>query len=313
MRVKKNYRIPTLLVLFLLTIFLGIGIYLYSYQQKQTSQVRKAYSPQKITLVNLTDNQASISWQTQQDLAGEILIGETSGFLKSNPHLKESAPKQNHLIVAKNLKPLTKYYYQINIGGQIYPQKPLEFKTGPKLLSQNNSSDFYKPIRGTVLDLSYQPLDNALVVFEAPGAAKLATLTTVAGNFILPTAEVRSQDLLRRVDLSQENKATLIITKNDLTSIVKIKLPPEKSLPSFILGQNLDLTTYNAPSTTPVDFTQNNPPSSDINNDGKINTLDLSMVRQGIEKNKYEKKLDLNEDGKVDKNDFDLVRQALQK
>jgi hypothetical protein len=321
-RFRKIYRIPTLFALTLIAIALGLGITVDYFNTKQQDELRSVYAPKKLTVTNLSDTKATITWQTGVPATGTVILGKDKNLSKqSTPDLRDlgsstsstpSAQKYlSHFIPLSKLEPNTTYYYQIKSEQLTYPKdNPLTFKTGPAL--NTDSLTINQPLIGNVVDPNLQPLNDALIFLDIPGAAQLATITTTSGSFILPLKELRTQDLQRSFDINTESDAQLVIVQGQHSSRNQIKLPPiEAALKSLILGQDLDLRSFQPPpqATTSalIETTK-----YDLNNDQKINALDISVIVQSIGKLPVNPQADLNDDGQVNQLDLDLISQQIQ-
>ncbi|MBI2022621.1 hypothetical protein HYS97_02145 [Candidatus Daviesbacteria bacterium] len=78
------------------------------------------------------------------------------------------------------------------------------------------------------------------------------------------------------------------------------------------LGKNINLRSYQRFSlirqeepTVPANL------SFDLNKDGRVNSLDLSIVVQNLGKSPKVLEADINKDGIVDQKDIDLIKQNL--
>lgn len=312
--IKKPFRIPTLLALTLLAIALGLGIFIDYYQDKINDQLRTIYSPKKLSLANISDSKAAITWQTDTKSTGEVLYGQTKNLDQKKSDIRDQItpqPRLSHFVELSNLAPNTTYYYQIKSQSELYPKQVLSFKTGPSLTMLESAE---KPLRGSLLNSFLNPLDDALVFLEIAGASRLVTFTNPSGNFILPLKDLRTKDLQRNFNLNEVKEAQITILQGQQLSTYKISIPvKEQSLQSLILGQNLDLTDFQeieVSSTSSAEIATTKV-KYDLNNDGKINAVDLSIVSQSIGKKPVNKTADLNEDGQVNLKDLDLIRNEL--
>lgn len=292
----SEIKIPTLLGLGFLVIGLALGVFFVTRNQLLIFKTQAAPEavPEKITVANLSANSVSIFWQTKEAVTGFIQAGTSNSLgLTFRDDRDTGVPKPHilHFVNLTNLQPDTTYYYKINSESNIYPNNtPLTFKTAP-----SSGSSFFQPIIGTIINTSLQPVDEAFVIIDAGQNKLLATVTKIAGNFILPLTLLPNPQ-------TPDFTADLIIFDAVKSSRVTLKLPAAKSLPPIVLGQDLDLTaSYNpSPSPTPA-FVY------DVNGDGVVNSLDLSTVYKNSGKNFKNPKADINQDGVVDDKDVKLL------
>lgn len=315
----KTTKIPTLLGLSLLITALVLGIFIYIYNQNVQTEQKELFTPSEVEVINLNSNQATIIWWTDKPTVGKVTFGTGNSLNQlqaDNRDISETRTRQVHFVTLRNLQPETSYKYQIISNGFNFPDKPLTFQTA-KALEESTSN---QPIRGSVLNTNLNPIDEALVFIRIENAAKMATFTSTAGNFIIPLKELRTADLSSPFPLNSTTPATLTIKKGNLQSEVQISLPLEDSqlLPPLTIGQNINLQdlliqapqSNNSGSATPVE-------SVDLNGDGKTNSLDLAIITQNNGKqvttitDEAIKKADINKDGTIDKKDSDLLLSSL--
>lgn len=301
-------KIPTILGLSVLVAGLVVGILLVT-QNQLFSLKTKAAKPlliEKVTVANITANSASIYWQTDQPTSGFIQAGQTNSLgLTFKDERDPQAPKPHHLHFATltNLNPDTTYFYKINSGANVYPQNsPLSFKTAKATASQDaqSSLNYGQPLIGTIVYENLQPVTEALVLLEIPGAQNLATITKIVGNFILPLANVYNQPVDNNTPLS----ATITVFDLQKSSKATLHLPIKTVLPPIVLGQDIDLTLVFASSSAQAKQQQT---SYDLNKDGVVNSLDLSLLIKNLGPNSKLKEADFNQDGIVDQKDINLM------
>lgn len=316
-------KIPTLLGLALLITVLVVGVFLFVYNQKIISQNRVRFAPKKIQIVNISDLQVSVIWQTDVPTNGAVSFGEGRNLTQTENDARDRIGPNNfiiHFVTLKNLKPDTTYNYQIISGGVEFFDKPQSFKTAKSLTdsSGTDKQNQTKPLRGTILNTNLNPIDEALVFLAIKGAQDIVGFTGTSGNFVIPLKDIRSSDLTSFVNLNTKTDATLTINRVGLESQVQLSLPvTDKPLPPLVIGQNINLKDYLTNQANQSKPAAEKPPVSnsekfDLNGDGKVNSLDLSVIVQNFGKNPKNKKADLNSDGKVDQDDIDLISAQMQ-
>ncbi len=301
-------RIPTILGLVLLLIALSLGIFIHIYNDTQLKKAKAITAPQKITVTNITENSASISWETNNPATGQVAWGETDSLgelARDDRDLSSPSPHNIHFITLKKLKDNTRYFYKVRSGLYFFPETSLQFKTAKKLAQNQNSQTLQNPIIGKVLSKDFQPIDETLIYLEFPGSQALATFTSIAGNFLLPLSNIRTKSLADPLSIPPKSQATLKVIKSDAASEAKILLPMQNQiLPPIVLGQNIDLTEIKASPSAQLK-------KYDLNGDGVVNSLDLSILFQNLGSTPKLKAADLNGDGVVDQKDVDLLKSAV--
>lgn len=314
-------KIPTILGMALLITAIVLGVMIYFYKQGITQKSELNSLPKKIQVVNLSDTSATIVWQTDQKSPGQIAYGPSQDLnMIKNDNRDKDEPKDHliHFVTLTGLAPNTKYYFKIKIGENFfYPDKSLDFKTASTLDESQNSS-LNKPIHGTILNTNLNPVDEALVFLKIDDAQDYATFTSTAGNFIIPLTLLRTKDLNSYYQLTQQTPALLFITRGELSSNVELSLPLENQvLPPLTLGQNINLKEFLKLQSQKASIQKQLEKSPDLvnkfdlNNDGKVNSLDLAKVIDLYNSKQTDKKADFNSDGAVNQQDIDTISQTL--
>jgi hypothetical protein len=307
-------RIPTILVLILLIFAISLGIALQIGDTKLSQEKKTQLIPIDELIVNISDHSATITWQTKIPSVGKIMDSKNNITTSDD---RGSHSQLTHFVTLKNLLPNTLYTYQIINDDQKYPDSPKTFKTGPNIPNPPSINNF--PVLGTILGQNLQPIDEALVFLTTEGNTIQGTYASVVGNFLLSLSDLRTADLNQSVSIDSETSATLTIKKDNQKSEIKIKVPLGNTyLPSIQLGQNLDLTNYQPPQSTYSASLDLNPAPKasprkfDLNNDNKINAVDLSVLVDYIKTKKYVPLADFNNDRALDQKDVDLLKPQVQ-
>lgn len=312
-------KIPTLLALTILSAVIVLGVSNYIFRERENFQLEKNLDLKKIQVVNVQDTSVSVIWQSTRPTQSIIVYGTNNlDLVQSNDLDKEQT---SHLVNLTNLTPNTSYKFKIKVGDNLYPQKEIEFKTGPVL---EKDPVLFPPIRGSILNENFEPVQKALVVLKIAGAQDVATITTQAGNFVLPLVNIRSADLKAYTSL-QNKEGKLHLIKNNKNSEIIITVPVTEPLPPLLINQNLDLRSYIASSSAQIVpfkevIVEKGSPLSkfDLNRDGKINAIDFSIIIDSFGKNPKDRNLlqryqniDFNNDEKIDQRDIDAIKRAL--
>lgn len=299
----NKFKIPTLLGLGI--IFLGItgGVYLVLREQAFVSQAAPNLTPRGITVTNITDDSAVISWQTNSAAPSFVAFGQNSpgGQTALDDRDTTPTPHLTHYVTLKNLLSKTSYQFKIN-SGKITSEIE-KFETATPITNQTG----FTPIIGSVLD-GDSPLEDGFVYLSLPDAT-IQSSAVKTGNFLIPLSQVRKADLSDIYPLTEGTVAKLTIRSDKGETEVLFRLKAtSNTLPPIKLGQNIDLTTDipSPPASNITDLSK-----YDLNEDGKINVADNATILQNLGKNPKNKKTDINEDGIVDQKDRNLMTQKL--
>jgi len=244
-------RIPTLFGLFVLLAGLASGVYLTLQNQTISSRAATETSPKSITITNVEDHSATISWQSSLPTPGFVTF--SGGLLENQTALDdrdENVPTSRalHHVTLKGLTPEATYQFKI-VSGK-FTSEARELTT-----EKSETPNGAKPIIGSVLD-GNDPLVEGIVYLIIDGTMTQSTVVKDLGNFIIPLANTRalhlgSQARIQVVSENNKRASAIFIIKDDI-----LPLPLK-------IGQDLDLTNTLGVSTF------------DKNKDGVINSFDL--------------------------------------
>jgi len=104
------------------SIILGIGIFsLAALLGFRILSSRAALSKaENVTISDVSQNTARISWSTQTGTIGAIKYGTSEGALNFYAPETVSSPTQNHSVELSLLSPGSVYYFQVQIGDEIF-------------------------------------------------------------------------------------------------------------------------------------------------------------------------------------------------
>src|SRR3989338_5916681 len=245
-------RIPTALAVFGVLVLLG-GLFLGT---RGLDEIKKVFvkadqeeaPSSKVNLANITDTSFTVYWTTGREVTGGVFYGSppelTGGIALDDRALTDPDAKYlTHFVRVGNLQPDTKYYFKV---GSVRPSfgntddggSPFAVSTGKSLAS----SVALDPVFGQARSAQKAPASGAIALWEAPGISPLATLVKTDGNYVLPIATARSQDLSQPIDPNStpSETITIIATAADKATITCTLGKGDRPLPDVSLGQTLD-------------------------------------------------------------------------
>jgi len=307
-------RIPTLLVLILIIAIIGLGLFIYFMNRTNNQKKIIEMNPQELLVANITDNSASVIWHTDKPVIGKVKINDNS---INDERDINTAPQErvSHFVTISNLAPQTDYQFHIEMNGLTYPDQPIKFKTiSTELNERSLQEQTYPPIRGTLLTQNQVPIEEGIIVLKLPNAIPKASYITTNGNYVLPLTKIITSDLSDIVRITDKLPATLEARKGQLASLIQLTLPVANQLAPVTLGKNENLIEFlSQPISTPLPLNfQQAELSFDLNNDGKVNTLDSSLITDLVQRRQFNQKADFNGDKTIDQKDLDLIKDQLQ-
>lgn len=311
-----HFRIPTVLGLGIIMIGLGAGVYLVSQPQNPLTQATLNTNPENVTISNITDQSATISWITKDPTNGFVRYGVSNTDQtalddkdKLNPSGK-TTEKVDHYVTISKLTPQTTYKLKINSNGTLYdiPNMP-SFTTAASSVNKNS----LPPLIGTVT-YSGLPLSQGFALLNIPGAVTQSAPITELGNFTIPLAKVYTQNKVDIFTITPETTAQLqIIAPSGVASATILLNNLQTPLPPISIGQqNLDFTNRPTPTPTPsaeeVLLKQ-----LDLNEDNIINAADEAILKRNFGKNPQNSNADIDNNGIVDQKDLNILRENFNK
>lgn len=298
-----RFKIPTILGLSIIILGIIAGIYLNLREQIFFTQAAPDPAPQNITITNITEDSATISWQTDSKIQSLLNFGQDNPDQSSAIDDKDkNTPSAyfTHHVTIKNLTPKTNYQFKITSGKII--SNVSKFQTAQPLAKKTD----FTPVIGSVLN-NDNPVNDGIAYLSIPGAITQSAQIKTGGNFLIPLSGLRKDDLSDSFPLIGDTTAKLTIVSNQGTAnfLFKPKAHPEP-LPPIKLGQSIDLTIPNLE-------------NYDFNEDGQINAADYAILSSCFGKKidaisvlgKSCIKMDINKDNKIDQKDLDLIIQKL--
>lgn len=239
---KNKAYIPfpiAIFIIFLLILFFSRLIHRQSTPLKATNKLLKRFE-----MTNLTYNQVTIVWQTEEKTTGFILYGDSpSKFSLAAFDERDTAANKNkflfHSVNLKNLLPEKKYFFVIVSNNQVIKKannEPFDFVT-PKFQLENRTPTF---IYGKIFQPNNLPLSEAIVFLSLKNHYLLSTMTKNSGEWLIPlTVVYDSKNLTARIPLSEEEAVVEIVGEDGLKTIIEGKINQMTPIPqSLIIGRN---------------------------------------------------------------------------
>lgn len=306
--ILTQIRFPTLLGLTLLLLGIGSGVYLTVQNQTVITQAAPDQTPQDIRISNIEPKSVTISWRTNTPVSAFVNYGENQFISNVAFDIRDQdnpGTRSLHYVLLKDLTPAITYQYKI-VSGKL-DNLPQEQFTTPAEVSQSD----LKPIIGNVLD-NNEPLSEGIVYLEIPGSILQSALVKNFGSFIIPINSITpTSEEIKIVAITSDNRQGSVTLKlsgdNQLTKPIKIGEDQIYVQDNFGTGEALGIAT------TFDQIGSQIASKFDLNEDGKINSLDYAYLLQNFGHSPKDKKADLNKDGVVNKKDQDIISGEINK
>ena len=251
---RKNIwdkKIPTLLGILVIAIGLGITTFLVNQTSFFGIKASPSKEPQNVRITNITDISFSVSYITDDSVAGSISYGTSTDVnqkaLDDKDQQSGNVANHNiHNITLTSLSPKTTYYFNITSGDQVYENNnaPFQVTTGPPL-SENPSDQ--KPITGKVI-LSDGTIPSEGILYVTTDNSQVISATIKSdGTYILPLNSLRNSDLSSYYNFNQNTILKMLVFGDSLTSNVTLSINQINPVPTITLSSDYNFTSNNEP------------------------------------------------------------------
>lgn len=254
-----NKRIPTLLVLFFLTISIGATSLLVNTNTRTIGKADEHLLPYNIQITNITDNSFTVTYVTSQVASGIILYGETAEgvYTAYDDRDKETGPLglyNNHHITVKNVLPQTTYFFSIKSDSAEFLDESVPFTvtTAASLIKKPQRME---NISGTVILNDYSK-DNGIVFVKSNGFQTLSEVVQVDGSYSVPLEGIKNEDLSSYATIAQDTPFDLLFVNHREKSKVAIRAGNTPAIPPVVLSKNYDFTFIASPTPIPTEHSR---------------------------------------------------------
>ncbi|MBI3954838.1 fibronectin type III domain-containing protein, partial [Candidatus Gottesmanbacteria bacterium] len=205
---RKPKKIPTLLALLIL--FAGIGSAVYFDQSSKTffSKAEQSSIPSNVHFTNISQSSMTISWLTSKAVTGIVEVTspdqDKHSFLDDLDTDNISRIHTTHNISLTNLTENTLYQVKImsGTGCQNTASCPIyQQKTSVKM----DAGAVLPPANGTIRTVDGNTVEGVLVYLIVGKSLPLSGRTDSLGRFVIPLNNLRSQDLLSRPKIADND------------------------------------------------------------------------------------------------------------
>ncbi len=241
---KNQGKIPTLVAV-LIACFVGL-LFLRIFSQTPPASKAEKKTLKRVEVANLSPNQVTVYWQTDQKGTGWVIYGTKENELnnvasderdistKKNPYL-------HHYALLKNLNENQTYFFKLVSDNKLITNtdnKPFNFNT-PKSATPFKGRE---PAYGKVIKPNGSPLEDTVVLIQMNNAFSFSTLTKSTGEWLIPINSVFEKDSYQPRNPTNKEQITIEVLSDDgqvstvTTNLSKISPVPQ----TIIIGSNLN-------------------------------------------------------------------------
>jgi hypothetical protein len=276
-----------ILIVMALLLALPFLIYFVSQTTNLLSHADTPFTPQAMTVTNISDNSFTVTWFTAAKTTGFVQYGLDANNLESVGDDRDNGTVAEHFthhVTLKNLKPDTQYYFKIGSGNQIYDDKgkPYLQTTAP---TTDDPPSVPQPIYGKIKSQNNNPPQEALVFVTINKGHILSSYTREAGNWLITLNNVRTPDM----------KNYLVFTPQDTLDVVIDAGPEGNASVTTKIAQTTDFDmltlkgAYEPKKVNLLDSVRANLGktgegiSGDLNHDKVVNVIDIILaIKSGL-------------------------------
>lgn len=247
---KKEWRIPTLVGLFLIIIGLIATAFLTNQAQRFFLKASPTATPSEVKITNISESSFSVSFITPDVPVSAAVAYGTSGSLgqtATDDRVQAGVSEDRfttHHVTVRFLKPATKYFFKIISGSQTYDNQgvPYSVVTAPSIATVNTPTN---PIYGTILRADKTPASGVIVYLTVKNSTPLSTLTKSSGSWLLTLNNARTSDLLSYVGVNPKGDPENIFVQGakDGVATAQTITGNDAPVPTIVLGQTYDFSS----------------------------------------------------------------------
>ncbi|MCL5675629.1 MAG: Ig-like domain-containing protein [Patescibacteria group bacterium] len=247
---KKEFRIPTLLGLFLILIGLVATAFLVGSAQRFFLKAGPSAAPKDVKITNISDTSFSVSFTTPDaPVSAAVSYGESAslGNTANDDRVQAGATQDRyttHHITLRFLKASTKYFFKIISGTQTYDNQgvPYSVVTAPGLATVNSAGN---PVYGTVLKTDKSPAVGAIVYLTVNNSSPLSALVKSSGSWLITLNNVRTADLSSYLTVKPNGDPENIFVQGGFDGVATAQTVTgnDAPVPAITLGQTYNFTS----------------------------------------------------------------------
>lgn len=241
---KKNAKIPTLLGI-LIACFIGL-FFLRLFTQTVIPSKAAKKTVRRVEITNLSSNQVTIYWQTDQKTIGWIIYGENENGLNMLGYderniTQDKIPYIHHYVTLKNLNENKAYFFKLVNNNKFEDNNniPFTFKT-PLSIKDFKSNE---PAYGKIILSNGTPLENAVILLNVRNSFPLATLSKITGEWLIPLNTFYDKNTYQLISPLPNDKITIEFLSEDQKSQAITNFSKTSPLPGIVvMGKSYDFT-----------------------------------------------------------------------
>jgi len=240
-------KIPTLLGLLLVVIFVGVFAVGSDTYFKTTTNASGSILPINVQITNVSDTTFAVLWTTANPATGALSIAMTPAarVIFDDQDTKDQGKYTSHIVTFRGATADTSYAVTLLSNGKksLNNGKPYTIRTAPVLTTASGNLE---PAYGTILNADKSPIKGALVHISLDGSQQLSTVTKPSGTWLIPLNLIRTEDLSGFLPITDRMNVTITVEGQGLTTTAVTDTLNDSPVPDMMLGKTYDFRHANA-------------------------------------------------------------------
>lgn len=246
---KFPTRIPTLIGILLLISVVGGIVYSVEKIFRTDTKASGSREPKQIRVTNISDSSLTVSWTTEIQTTGTLLLG-TKG--KSNKVYFDDRDQAGilgtysaHSVTVRGLTPDIDYLVTPLVNGKphVLADTPITVRLASSLPLNTGGLE---PAYGTIQNEDGTPNGDSIVYLTIEGGQELSALSKPSGSWIIPLNQARTQDLSSYLPVIERMNESMQIYSGEKQAMVSTDSLNDSPVPEVMLGQQYDFKRQQA-------------------------------------------------------------------
>lgn len=247
-------KIPTIIGLLLVGFAVMMFRFAFERMSPLLTRASATQSPQNVTVANISDTSFTVSWITNEQTTGALVIDGINPPIyddrltitpKSNQQASQSF--STHSISVRNLKSETAYRFRILSGGKMFLNNGSMYETKTAQTVTGTGSNL-EPAYGQVTTPSGAPAEGAIVLLTPENGQTLSALVNASGSWVIPLNLVRTEDFTKYIDPAERINESLLIRSPEGESSALTDSINDNPVPAMTIGKTYDFRKIQAAS-----------------------------------------------------------------
>jgi len=255
---RRPIKIPTALgIVLVIAIVLAVSIVFEQLSRKMTTATGSV-KPERVTVSNVTDNSFTVSWTTNLDATGAVIVSTNAWKSNVSYDARDLNPEGNgsgsrlgsystHYVTVGDLSPDIAYDVRILSNSKPFDgiTPTTSVRTAPQIAG---STTVLEPAYGTILTSDNEPANGALVYLTLDGGQMLSSVTNSQGAWLIPLNLARTSDLSAYLPPADRTTESILVRLDEEETTAMADTLNDAPVPEMVMGKTYDFRKQQAQS-----------------------------------------------------------------